>query len=131
MTSNDHHKSLIDSFATLCKPLLDHSDQAVYIYLDDHNKVCNKKFASLLGYATPEEWASVKTSFPQTFVEKKSQSVLVSAFQQAMEKIIASTIDVTWKKKSGESVPTSVILTPIVFENHFFALHFITSKSKQ
>jgi hypothetical protein len=32
------------------KQVLDKSGQAIYLYLDDSHKVCNKKFADMLGY---------------------------------------------------------------------------------
>ena len=120
------HQELISGIARQMKTILDSSQQAVYIYLDDIHKVCNEKFASLLGYRSPEEWARVEDSFPEAFVERSSQETLVSAYQQAMEKIIPANIKVTWKKKSGDSVATSVVVVPIEYEGHLFALHFIS-----
>ena len=100
---NDHGM-LIKEISEQLKPILDHSEQAVYVYLDDHSKVCNTKFAELLGYASPADWAAVQGSFPEVFVDEKSQETLVSAFQDAMEGIVASAFDITWKKKSNEKV---------------------------
>ncbi len=120
------HMELISGIAKQMKTILDSSQQAIYIYLDDIHKVCNGKFASLLGYRSPEEWADVTTSFPEAFVDPSSQEMLVSAYQQAMDKLIPANIKVTWKKKSGGSVATSVILVPIAYEGHVFALHFIS-----
>jgi hypothetical protein len=120
------HLELISGIAKQMKTILDSSQQAVYIYLDDIHKVCNGKFASLLGYHSPEEWADVTQSFPEAFVDRSSQEMLVSAYQQAMDKLIPANIKVTWKKKSGGNVATSVILVPIAYEGHLFALHFIS-----
>ena len=107
------------------KSILDTSQQAVYIYLDDIHKVCNGKFASLLGYHSPEEWAKVEDSF-EVFVDRGSQETLASAYHQAMEKLIPANVKVTWKKKSGGTVTTSVVLVPIAFDDHLFALHYIS-----
>ncbi len=82
-----HHQELINGISKQMKGILESSHQAVYIYLDDIHKVCNEKFASLLGYRSPEEWANVKDPFP-AFVEQSSQEALVTAYQQAMEKLI-------------------------------------------
>jgi hypothetical protein len=87
--------------------------------------VCNGKFASLLGYRSPEEWAKEEDPLEAT-VERSSQETLVKAYNQAMEKLIPSNIKVTWKKKSGGSVVTSVVIVPIAYDNHFFALHFVS-----
>ena len=50
---------------------------------------------------------------------------LVRTYQKAMTKMTGSMIKVSWKKKSGGTVDTEVILVPITFRNHAFTLHFI------
>lgn len=109
----------------LCRALFDESGQAMYLYLDDHNKACNARFANLLGYPTPEAWAAVHTSFPQAFVAPASQETLVDVYQAAINDGVASSIPVTWKRKDGKAVDTHVILAPIDVEGKRFALHFI------
>lgn len=53
------------------------------------------KFATLSGYASPEEWAKVTEPFPDTFVDEKSQNTLVAIYQKAMAKMVAFTVDIT------------------------------------
>jgi PAS domain-containing protein len=125
VSEQQHHEELIAGISRQMKSILDASQQAVYIYLDDIHKVCNEKYASLLGYRSPEEWAKVENLLDAT-VERSSQEVLVNAFNQAMEKLIPSNIKVTWKKKSGGTVATSVVLVPIAYDDHVFALHFVS-----
>ncbi len=60
------------------------------------------------------------------FVDPGSQETLVNAYRQAMEKLIPANIKVTWKKKTGGTVATSVVLVPIEYDDHLFALHFIS-----
>jgi PAS domain-containing protein len=124
-TEQQHHEALISGISNQMKSILDSSQQSIYIYLDDIHKVCNAKFAALLGYRSPEEWAKVEDSFPE-FVDPGSQETLVNAYQQAMEKLIPANIKVTWRKKSGGTVATSVVLVPIEYDDHLFALHFIS-----
>jgi hypothetical protein len=107
--------------------IFDESEQSIYIYLDDINKVCNKRFASLLGYASPKEWAAVKENFPEAFVSPKDRQTLISAYQKAVSGLVGSTVSVRWKKKGGGEAATTTILVPIVLEGHRMALHFITS----
>jgi PAS domain-containing protein len=121
----EHHEALISGISNQMKNIMDSSQQAIYIYLDDIHKVCNAKFATLMGYRSPEEWAKVEDSFPE-FVDESSQEVLVNAYRQAMEKLIPANIKVTWKKKTGGTVATSVVLVPIEYDDHLFALHFIS-----
>jgi PAS domain-containing protein len=125
INEQSRHEELIAGISKQMKSILDSSQQAVYIYLDDIHKVCNGKFASLLGYRSPEEWAKVEDPLEAT-VERSSQETLVNAYNQAMEKFIPSNIKVTWKKKSGGTVVTSVVLAPIAYDDHIFALHFVS-----
>jgi len=111
------------------RKLMDGSQQAMYIYLDDKRKACNSRMADLLGYPSAEAWASVRTSFPQAFVQEESQDTLVSAYQDAMRHGTGSAIPVVWKRKDGEPVDTDVVLVPIEHEGQRMALHFIEPAS--
>lgn len=128
MDTHEHHEELIDGIVAEQKEILENSAQAIYIYLDDSHKVCNGKFAKLLGYGSAEEWAKQDVSFTEEFVDEKSAQSLISAYQKSMEQNEASKIDVTWKKKDGTAVETSVIIAPIVSGGHLFAIHFISEK---
>ncbi len=127
MTHTHDHESLIHSLSREYGDLLTNSEQAMYAYFDDTHKVCNKKFATLLGYPSEAEWAKVDTSFPEAFVDDGSQETLVVAYRNAMERGIGSANTVVWKKKDGGTVKSSVILVPIVHDGHLFALHFVSA----
>ena len=71
------HEDLFGELTTQLLPLLESSEQAIYIYFDDELKMCNEKFASLLGYTSAEEWAQMEGPFPVLFVDAKSQDTLV------------------------------------------------------
>lgn len=127
MDDHHHHDHLIDALAKDYQGILENSEQGIYIYLDDTHKICNKNFATLLGYASEDEWAKVDMAFPDAFVAEESQDTLISSFQDAMEKNIGSVNDIVWKKKDGSAVSAHVILVPIAHNGHFFALHFVMS----
>jgi hypothetical protein len=128
MDKHNGHAELVKGFFNEQKQIFDASGQAMYAFLDDDCRVCNEKFAKLLGYSSPEEWfkVNVNGSFPGVFVDSGSRETLVSAYQNAMEKMTGSTINVTWKKKSGGTVSTKVILVPVAYQNTLFALHYIS-----
>jgi hypothetical protein len=126
MTSDQkHHEELISGFYNQLKEIFDSSEQAIYLYLDDTHKVCNKKFAKMQGFSSPEEWAKVENPL-EVGVEKSSQDAIVTAYKNAMEKLVASKINVKLKKKTGDSFDASVIMVPLSYQGHLFALHFIT-----
>ncbi len=127
MGAHQHHEELVEGIVGQLARVFSQSGQGVYIYLDDMHKACNRKFSSMLGYGSPEKWAAVEGSFPK-FVAKASQRTLISAYRGAMEKKAGSAIEVTWNKKSGGTVKTQVILVPIAYGGHLFALHFVSKK---
>jgi antirestriction protein len=120
------HVNVLSGIFSQLKEIFNSSEQAMYLYLDDDHKLCNEKFAFMLNYESAEEWAAVKASFPDAFVAEKSRATLISTYQNAMEKGIGASIEVEWKKKSGETVKTNVILVPLAYEGHRMALHFIS-----
>jgi len=126
MNEHQPHEELIRGISEQMKSILESSEQGVYIYLDDTHKVCNKKLASLLGYRSPDEWARVEGSFPEVLVDERSRETLVTAYRKAMEKMVASTIELTWKKRSGGTVDTTVVLVPIAYGGRLLALHFVS-----
>ena len=126
MTSEQkHHEELVSGFYNQLKEIFDSSEQAIYLYLDDNHKVCNKKFAQMQGFSSPEEWAKVDNPL-EAGVAKSSQDAIVSAYKNAMEKLIASKVDVKLKKKNGVTFDASVIMVPVAYQGHLFALHYIS-----
>jgi PAS domain S-box-containing protein len=124
-TEDQYHQQLIKEIAKEYEEILNSSQQAIYIWLDEECMVCNSRFVDLLGYHSAAELSSKKGSFLQAFVAERSQETLAKAYNDAMSKKISSTFPLTWKKKNGETIPSQVNLVPIIYDNHLFALHFI------
>lgn len=122
-----HHEDLVSGFHSQLKQIFDSSEQAIYLYLDDNHKVCNNKFASLLGYASPEDWAKIKNPLDEN-IDKKSQDGVVTAYFNATEKMIGSAMDVKLKTTSGDVFDANVIVVPVGYQKHIFALYFISKK---
>lgn len=118
------HEKIIDSLKKDLSELLENSNQAIYVYLDDVHKFCNEKYAKMLGFASSEEWEKIDDPAGTT-VDKKSQDVLISAYTKSQEHLAASQIEVTWKRKDGKLTPSKVILVPYPAGGHLAALHFV------
>jgi hypothetical protein len=124
-TSEEHHEKLVKGLYDQMKPILDKSEQPIFIYLDDNHKACNDKLASMLGVKSAQEWAE-KPGFLDIYVAEKSRETLASAYWKAVEKMSASTIQLTLMKKGGKTIDSTMILVPMLFEGHMFAVHFLT-----
>lgn len=125
MNEQQHHEELVKGMTEQMKPVLEKSEQAIYIYLDDNHKVCNKKFADLLGYKSPREWAEIEA--PLSDVVEADQPNVIKAYVNAADKKAASTIEVRLKQvKTGDIVKTRMIVVPVGHAGHVFAVHFIS-----
>ena len=114
----------------LMKPILDASEQPIFIYLDDNHKACNNRLATMLGFKSPQEWASV-SGFLEVYVAEKSRETLSTAYWNSVNKMMASTIQLTWMKKTGETVDSTMILVPMFFNGHMFSVHYVTSTTNK
>ena len=125
MDEQQHHEALVKGITEQMKPVLEKSEQAIYIYLDDNHKVCNKKFADLLGYKSPKEWADVEA--PLSDVVEEDQQSVINAYMNASEKMVASAIEVRAKNvKTGKIVKTRMIIAPVGHAGHVFTAHFFS-----
>jgi PAS domain-containing protein len=126
VTYEAHHEELVSGLANQMKQIIDASQQPIFIYLDDNHKACNQRFASFLGYKSPDEWAKIP-GFLEVYVEEKSRSTLMNAYWNAANNMNASTINLTWQKKDGAKIASTMILVPMAYEGHILSVHFITS----
>jgi hypothetical protein len=125
MAKQEHHAELINGIAERMNILLKESKRAIYIYLDDSHKVCNKKFADLLGYKSQRVWADAEAPFSD--VLEKDQKKVIDAYMNASEKGIASSIDVKMKNiKTEEILKINMIVAPTIYQGHIFTVHFFS-----
>ena len=125
MDEQQHHEELIKGIVEQMKPVLEKSEQSIYIYLDDSHKVCNKKFSDLLGYKSPKEWADAEA--PLSDVVEEDQQSVIDAYMKASEKMVASAVEVRVKHvKTGKIVKTRMIIAPVGHAGHVFTAHFVS-----
>jgi hypothetical protein len=123
--ANEHHEELVKGISEQLAPVLKKSKQAVYIYLDDTHKVCNEKFAKLLGYRSAEEWASIH--MPLSDVDEASRDEVVAAYENATDKFMASSLDIALRNvKTNKLIKARMIIAPMVYMGHVFAIHFLS-----
>jgi hypothetical protein len=125
MNEQQHHEDLIKGITEQMKPVLEKSGQAIYLYLDDNHKVCNKKFADMLGYKPPKEWAD--TEAPLSDIIEEDQKIVIKAYMNASEKMFASSTKVRAKNiLTGKIMKTMMIIAPIGYGGHVFTAYFFS-----
>ena len=125
MDEHQHYEDLVKGISQSLKPIMEKSAQAIFVYLDDNHKACNKKYADLLGYKSAKEWAD--TDAPLADVIEKDQPKVISAYEKAMQTMAASSLNVTTRHiKTGELIKTKLILIPMAYNGHLFSLNFFS-----
>lgn len=126
MTHDIHHEHLIKEMAEQYEPILSNSPQAIYIYLDDEHKICNQKFADMLGYESVGAWVQNET--PLDDVLESDHDKVIKAYMEASRELKASEFSVTLVKKDNKQIDVNVIMTPMSFKEEIFVIHFISEK---
>jgi PAS domain S-box-containing protein len=126
MAHDEHHEHLLKELTEQLEPIFSNSPQAIYLYLDETHKSCNKKFADMLGYSSPEDWVTHEDTIADVVEEDQQKGI--NAYVNASEKLKSSTLDATWISKKGERIQTEVTMVPLPYKNEVFVLHFITKK---
>lgn len=126
MAHDEHHEHLVKELASELELVFSNSPQAVYLYLDDAHKICNQKFADLVGYSSIEEWVANET--PVSDVAESDQEKVIEAYGQALENFKASQLSVYINTKDGKQVHVNIIMTPITYKGEVFVIHFISEK---
>lgn len=126
MVHDTHHIHLVKELTEELEPVFSRSPQAIYLYLDDVHKSCNKKFSDMLGYSSPQEWTA--NEYPIGDVSQEDQEEGINAYMDASRNFKSSTLPATWIKKDGTKIKTTVTMAPITYKGESFVLHFITEE---
>lgn len=125
MANQEHHEELVKGISEQLALMLEKSKQAVYIYLDDIHKVCNERFARLLGYKSAKEWTAMHT--PLSDVDEASRDDVIAAYENATDKFMASSLDIALRNiKTNKLIKARMIIAPMVYQGHVFAIHFLS-----
>jgi PAS domain-containing protein len=123
---HDHdHGDLLDELTAHFEPVLDECPEAVYLFVDNENMVCNDKMAKLFGYDSPDEWAMVD-DFLGTFVDPKDQEMFGKNYAKQVGHM-AGPLRFKFKavKKDGSTFNAETDMVPIAFGGHAVAYHFV------
>ncbi len=118
------HIEMMQQLEEQFRPVLEHSPDGVYLWLDETHKTCNARLAELFGY-TVSEWCAVP-SFLDAFVDEPDQTVYARNYQQH---VAALTFPVTFRfrgrRKDGSTFAAETDMIPISFQGHAVAYHFV------
>lgn len=120
-----------DSFRRLAqqlRPVFENSPDGVYIWLDDNNKFCNERLASMFGYSV-SEWCATGP-FLDSFVDENDQHIYGSNYQRSIAPL-ASPVSFRFRarRKDGSTFSAETDMIPISWDDHAVAYHFVREVS--
>ena len=115
---------MIQTLAEQFRPILEHSPDGVYLWLDEHHKVCNDRLAKMFGYTT-EEWAAT-APFLETFVAESDREMYSWNFHNHVGELANPvTFRFRAQRKDGSTFSAETDMIPISFGGHAVAYHFV------
>jgi PAS domain S-box-containing protein len=132
MSPNEQHDELYEQvlreMAEQFGPLFEHSPVGVYLYVDDHHKICNEHMARIHGM-TVEEWQNTPT-FLNDFIVPEDRQRYASHYRQH---VAALSQPVTFRfrglRKDGSTFAAETDMIPLCWNGHPVAYHFVRELS--
>ena len=120
------HAEWLATIASQLAPIFDHSEEGVYVYLDDHHKICNERLAKMWGYASAAEWAAAP-DFLDTFVAtpRGREQVSTNYHQHVHRQLTAFRQRFAVRKKNGGTITCEVDTVPYALDGQIFAYAFV------
>jgi PAS domain S-box-containing protein len=132
MSPNEQHdeqlEQVLREMTEQFGPLFEHSPVGVYLYVDDHHKICNEKMARMHGM-TVEEWQNTPT-FLNDFIAAEDRQMYAGNYR---EHVAALKHPVTFRfrglRKDGSTFVAETDMIPLCWNGHPVAYHFVRELS--
>jgi PAS domain S-box-containing protein len=131
MSKNQHEElreQILSELADHFGPVFEHSPFGVYLYVDDHYKICNERMARLHGM-TVEEWQNTPT-FLNDFIAEEDQAIYARNYHHH---VAGLRHPVTFRfrglRKDGSTFAAETDMIPLCWRGHPVAYHFVRELS--
>jgi PAS domain S-box-containing protein len=118
------HGQILSEMAEHFGPLFEHSPFGVYLYVDDHHKICNERMARMHGM-TVEEWQNTPT-FLNDFIVSEDRQMYARNYHQH---VAGLQHPVTFRfralRKDGSTFAAETDMIPLCWRGHPVAYHFV------
>jgi PAS domain S-box-containing protein len=118
------HSEIMQELQEQYGPVLESSPDGVYLWLDETNKICNERLASMFGYSV-QEWCEAEP-FLETFVALDDQEIYAWNYQNRVARLA---YPVTFRfrgvRKDGSTFAAETDMIPVAWRGHAVAYHFV------
>ena len=117
------HEEILEKVFEEFKHVFHSSKQGIYVYMDDEHKICNEKFATMLGYKSAKEWQKMPTVLDD--VATDDQNSVIDAYQNTVKNFEGASLDVSFETRKNIKFRANVIFVPISFDGEIITIHFV------
>jgi PAS domain S-box-containing protein len=123
MAEHEHVKILKELSAQF-QPLFEKSPDGVYLYIDEAHKICNKRFAKMLGL-TVAEWEAME-GFVNQYVADEDQDLFINSYHLHVHQTLTPTrFRFKGLRKDGSTFQGETDLIPFPWRGEMLALQFV------
>ncbi len=121
---NDEREDVIRELAEQFRPIMEKSQDGVYLWLDETHKVCNERLGNLFGF-TVEEWREAQP-FLDSFVTEEDRALYSWNYHNRVARLA---FPVTFRfrglRKDGSTFAAETDMIPISYRGYAVAYHFV------
>ncbi len=123
MAEEHEHVKILNELGAQFKPMFEKSPEGIYLYIDEVHKICNVRFAGMLGL-TVAEWEKME-GFVNKHVAAADQATLIEAYQRHIHGELTPTrLQVKAVRKDGSTFNVEIDMIPFPWRGEMLALHF-------
>ena len=124
----EEHEQILREMADQFGPLFDSSPVGVYLYVDDHHKICNERMARIHGM-TVKEWQNTPT-FLNDFIVPEDREMYAKNYHQYVAGLRhPATFRFRGLRKDGSTFAAETDMIPLCWRGHAVAYHFVRELS--
>lgn len=124
MAEEHEHVKILREIGEQFKPMFESSPEGIYVYIDEVHKICNERFARMLGLTVPE-WEKME-GFVNVHAAERDQEIIVRNYQ---EHIHRKQTPVRFRfeavRKDRSTFPAEIDMIPFPWKGEMLALHFV------
>jgi PAS domain S-box-containing protein len=119
------HEVATKELAEHLQPLFDASPDGVYVWLDEEHWICNRRFADLLGFDSPDELNDTSHFLQRMVHEDDQQQFSWNYWNRVQALAFPTTFRFRGTRKDGSTFQAETDMIPFTYGGHTFAYHFV------
>ncbi len=124
MEAEHEHVKILRELSEQFQPLFQKSPDGVYLYMDEVHKICNDRFARMLGLTVPE-WEAME-GFVSKHAASYDQETFVNNYQEHIhQKLTPVRFRFKAIRKDGTGFNAETDMIPFPWRGAMIALHYV------